>query len=152
MVPWLVPIPPSHGRDVEPGCLGLAAEGTTRLDREKGEAMKKLMLAFLLIGIVLITSTIRADDSTRESFYRECVQKKIESCERKAAHVDSEGPNLRRCGEDSVAQATFYRQNQEELVKDMMGKNIGERRAAVNHFLIKAYKKNADQVVTAAGK
>lgn len=108
--------------------------------------MKKLIVALLASGIVFASPVLWADDNSLESFYRNCIEKKIENCERKVKHMSSRGENLRKTGEQALLQANFYLENMEELVGTMVEKNIGRRLERVNHFLIKAYTDGVDGV------
>lgn len=93
----------------------------------------------ILLCVFLALSSAHSETVSKASYFRDCVNQKIEQCERKAKLIDSEGENLSCCAENALAQVKFYQQHKEELVQEMMDEQVKEKSYAVNYFLNKTY-------------
>jgi len=106
--------------------------------------MKKLMIKFLaIVGVLLAVSLTHADMSELEMYYHDCITKKIINCKRIASMENHNNPCMVQLVEMRSAQATFYRQHRKELVKEMVGSDLGKEPHKIDHFLITKFLESA---------
>jgi len=99
--------------------------------------MKKLMITVVVIvGLLLAANIAHADMSQLELYYNDCITKKIVNCERIASTKNHKSSCMVRLVEMRSAQAKFYSKHREELVKEMVARNIGTEPHKIDHFLI----------------
>lgn len=111
---------------------------------EKEGAMKKLMLIVVaIVGLILGASVAHADMSQSELYYNDHITKKIVNCERIAATKNYKNSSMVRLIEMRSAQAKFYRKHREELVKEMVARNIGTEPHKIDYFLITKFQESS---------
>ncbi len=91
------------------------------------------------VGVVLFAITAALADSTREAYYRDCIDARIEKCEQLATHAGSRGPNLQAASAEAMEQARFYRESKEALVRRMHEEAVPQKDYKIDHFLIESY-------------
>jgi len=104
------------------------------------------MIAVALCALVLISFS-RAVSATPESYYNQCLSKKIAKLERQAKKVDSVSECIRNCAKFSSLQANFFRTHREELVREMVALKVEIEPYKVDYFLIKAFFKANPKLV-----
>lgn len=73
-----------------------------------------------------------------KTFYDECIASKIAQCDRKAKIMDR--PNCSKAhAELRRTQAVFFEDRKEQLIEEMVRKNIGRDLARINAFLIESF-------------
>lgn len=104
---------------------------------EKEGAMKRLIFVIVaIVGLLLVVSLAYTDMSQLELYYNDCITKKIVNCKRIASEKNHSSPSMIRLVEMRSAQAEFYKKYREELVKEMVARNIGKERWKIDHFLV----------------
>ena len=102
--------------------------------------MRKAMIVLAFLGVIAVGYSVQADESTNlESFYAACIDQKIAQCEGKVRLAGCSSETLRSCGEDATTQLTFYAQNKQKLIAQMMTQDIGFNETKAEYFLIKAH-------------
>ena len=106
--------------------------------------MKRLMITLMAIaGLLLTASLAHADMSQLEMYYNDYITKKIVNCERIASMENHTNSCMVRLVEMRSAQAKFYREHREELVKEMVESNFGKKPHKIDHFLIGKFQESA---------
>ena len=100
--------------------------------------MKRIIITIVatVVGLLVTANIAHVDMSGLEMYYHDFITKKIVNCERIASmnnHVNSCMVSL---VEMRSAQARFYRKHREELVREMVARNIGREPHKIDHFLI----------------
>ncbi len=90
-----------------------------------------LVVAFALVA--------QAAPLYQEMFFRDCMEKKIEQCQRKSELANSERKNVSAAGVKARDQLIFYQNNKERLVNEMIRQGVPTNRHKVEYFLIKTY-------------
>ena len=103
--------------------------------------MKALLITTLAIAALLICSNLYAGDAQLETLYGNYIEKKIDTCEVKAARINAGSACVRRTAQLAQLQATFYQMHREQLVREMVTQEIGTDKHQIDHFLIKAFNK-----------
>ena len=100
--------------------------------------MKKLMITFvaIVVGLLVTASLAHADMSELEMYYHDCITEKIIACEKIASMINHTNSCMVQLVEMRSAQAKFYREHREELVKEMVESNLGKEPHKVDYFLI----------------
>lgn len=97
------------------------------------------MIILAVLSIVSVGYVVRAEESNSlEAFYAACVDQKIAQCEGKVRLAGCSSETLRSCGENATTQVTFYSQNKQKLIAEMMRQDIGLSKVKADYFLIKA--------------
>jgi hypothetical protein len=108
---------------------------------EKEGAMKKLVITIVvMVGLLLVASVFHADMTQLEAYYNECITKKIVNCQRIASMENHNNPCFNRLVKMRCCQAKFYRKHREELVREMIARNIGKKPHKIDYFLITKFK------------
>ena len=103
--------------------------------------MRELIITMLaIVGLLMAASFAHADSSHLELYYNDCISKKIFNCERIASAKNHTNPCMVRLVEMRSAQAQFYKEHREELVREMVTRNIGTEPHKIDHFLITKFK------------
>jgi hypothetical protein len=104
---------------------------------EKEGHMKELIITTVaIVGLLMVASPANANSSRLELYYNDCITKKIVNCKRIASAENHSSSSMVRLVEMRSAQAKFYRKHREELVKEMVERNIGREPHKIDHFLI----------------
>ena len=103
--------------------------------------MKSLLTIALAIAALLVCSPLYAGDVQLETLYGNYVDKKIDTCEVKAARINAGSTCVRRTAELGQLQANFYQAHREQLIREMVTQGIGTDKHQVDHFLIKSFRK-----------
>ena len=99
--------------------------------------MKKLVITIVvMVGLLLVASLAHSGMSQLEFYYNDHITKKIVNCKRIASAKNHSNPCMIRLAEMRSAQANFYRKHREELVKEMVARNIGKEPWKIDHFLV----------------
>jgi len=94
---------------------------------------------FILLCVFFSVSSAHCESAANGSYFRDCIDQKIEQCELKVNLLDSKSENLRSCAENADAQMKFYQQHKEGLVQAMIDEQVREKSYAVSYFLSKTY-------------
>ncbi|MGD8372098.1 MAG: hypothetical protein PVF76_03565 [Syntrophobacterales bacterium] len=106
--------------------------------------MKASVITMLLVAAMLLGANfVHAESGQLESYYNDCVTKKIANCKRIASTSTGKSSSMIRLVEIRTAQAKFYRNHREELVKEMVARNIGKKQYKIDYFLITKFKETA---------
>jgi hypothetical protein len=110
-------------------------------------AMKASVITMFVIAAMLLRAHfVHAEGGQLESYYNDYLTKKIANCERIASiSTGTTGKcwSKIRLVEVRAAQAKFYRQHREELVKEMVESNLGKKPHKIDHFLISKFQESA---------
>jgi len=99
--------------------------------------MKELIIATVAsIGLLMAASLTHADMSQLQFYYYDCITEKIVNCERIASMKNHKNSCMLQLVEMRSAQAKFYRSHMQELVEEMIARNIGTEPHKIDHFLI----------------
>jgi len=101
--------------------------------------MKKIWTLMLVIGIILSAAITLANPGEKESFYRDCIDRRIKNCDLKADFSNSQYEHIRQCALRSSEEAKFYRDRKEQLIQTLVQQNVEEKPYKVDYFLIQAY-------------
>jgi len=101
--------------------------------------MKKSIVLKVFAAVVLLNATLVFAQLGQEDFYNTCINKRIAECQIKASLEDTQSPNLLHLAEINRDQAAFYKDNREELIKQMLAAHLETKAHAVDHFLIKTF-------------
>ena len=105
--------------------------------------MKKLMVTAVAIAWLLLAASLsHSDMSQLELYYNDCITEKIVNCERIASMKNHKNSCMVQLVEMRSAQAKFYREHREELVKKMVVRKIGTESHKIDHFLITKFKES----------
>ena len=102
--------------------------------------MKGKVFIYFAFSLSLGFFTVHADITTRAPVYQTLIEKEIARCGHKLNLVNSRGENLRAYGRKAADQVVFYRQNKQQLVREMVEESVGMQSYRINYFLIKAFK------------
>jgi ABC-type thiamine transport system substrate-binding protein len=106
--------------------------------------MKRLLVTLVaIVGLLLAASLAQADMSQLEMYYHDYITKKIVNCHRIASMNNVESPCVVQLIEMRSAQAKFYREHREELVKEMVESDLGKKPYKVDYFLISKFQDSA---------
>lgn len=101
--------------------------------------MKTRIIFRVLAAVVLLNAAIVFAQTSREDFYNACIDKRIAECEIKASLDDTQSSHLLQLIVTNRDEAVFYKDNRDELVKQMLARNLETKTHAVDHFLIRAF-------------
>ena len=96
---------------------------------------RSLLTSIVVIGMLLTASLAFTDSSELKLYYNDCITKKIANCERIASAKNNKNPCMVRLVQMRSAQAKFYKKHREELVKEMVARNIGTEQHKIDYFL-----------------
>ena len=102
-----------------------------------------VVLVIILSGMLLAASIANADNSQLELYYNDCITKKIANCERIASAKNHKSPCMVRLVVMRSAQAKFYKKHREEIVKEMVARNIGKEPHKIDYFLITKFQESS---------
>ena len=74
-----------------------------------------------------------------EQFYSECINSKIAQCEHEAEKINADAHCNKHHYEVMRAQAIFFDDRKEELVRAMLDRNLGPNVEAVDNFLLNCF-------------
>lgn len=102
--------------------------------------MKKISIAIVSVCTMLVLASFsQANNLILESYYKDCITKKVAKCERIAAMINSKSECIRRCAKINSLKTKFFKNNKDELVHAMVTQNVGMKPYKVDYFLIKAF-------------
>ncbi|SHF99866.1 hypothetical protein SAMN02745206_03078 [Desulfacinum infernum DSM 9756] len=101
------------------------------------------LIILLALGLTVIPAASASGDPSRDAYYRNCVDKRIENCERKAAYSGCSGDHMRECAENAGKEAAFLKANKEKLTREMKADGVEPVEYKVNYRLIRAYTGNS---------
>ncbi|SMC23314.1 hypothetical protein SAMN02746041_01690 [Desulfacinum hydrothermale DSM 13146] len=102
--------------------------------------MKRTTLVILLaVGMMLLPMSLAFGGSAQDAYYRECVDKRIANCNRKANLAHSVGCHLRECARKAQEEAAYLKANRERLIREMKADNVETVEYKVNYRLIRAF-------------
>ncbi len=105
--------------------------------------MKKLLITIVvMVGLLLAASVFHADMAQLEAYYNEYITNKIVNCQRIASMENHNNPCFNRLIKMRCCQAKFYRKHREELVKEMIARNIGKKPHKIDYFLVTKFKES----------
>lgn len=105
--------------------------------------MKKVVITIVvMVGLLLAASVFHADMTQLEAYYNECITKKIVDCQRIASMENHNNPCFNRLVKMRCCQAKFYGKHREELVKEMIARNIGTKPHKIDYFLVTKFKES----------
>jgi len=105
--------------------------------------MKELIITTVaIVGLLMADSLANADSSPLEFYYNDCITKKIVNCERIASMKNHKNSCMVRLVEMRSAQAKFYREHREELVKEMVESDLGKKPHKIDYFLISKFQES----------
>lgn len=110
--------------------------------------MKKSIVLTVTVAAVLLHVTLVLAQTGHEDFYNTCIDKRIAECNVKASLDKTRSLNLLRLVALNQGEAAFYRDNRDQLVKEMTAARVETKAHAVDHFLINAF--FAEHEVTAS--
>ncbi len=93
----------------------------------------------VLLTTLVVASFSYADTTTKESYYGDCISKKIAQCELVASMGGGTPASVKRCAEIRRLQADFYKAHRDELVAEMVRRNIAPEPYKVDYFLTTAF-------------
>ncbi|MBC7357097.1 MAG: hypothetical protein H5U10_01020 [Desulfacinum sp.] len=102
------------------------------------------LIILLALGLTVIPALWVRGDSSPDDSYRDCVDKRIENCERKASYSDCSGSHVRDCAETARKEAAFLKANKEKLIREMKADGVEPVEYKVNYRLIRAFSENSD--------
>jgi hypothetical protein len=106
--------------------------------------MKASVITIMLVAAMLLGANfVHAERSQLESYYIDCITKKIVNCERIASAKNHKSPYMVRLVEMRAAQARFYRKHREELAKEMVARSIGTEQYKIDYFLTTNFQESA---------
>lgn len=94
-------------------------------------------LTFAVGNLSMVCANAEEDDS----FYRDSIERRIDQCEQNRQLLQSKSENLRIYGKKKDKEARFYHENRENLIEEMIRKQVPKKSGSVQHFLIKASQK-----------
>jgi len=110
---------------------------------EKEGAMKRLIFTIVaIVGLLLVATLAHADMSQLELYYNDCITEKIVNCERIASMKNHKNSCMVQLVEMRSAQAKFYRKHRKELVKEMVGNDLGKKPHRIDYFLISKFQES----------
>lgn len=74
-----------------------------------------------------------------ESFYDYCIDSKVDRCLLQASRKHSRSEEIRKSAERAQRQADFYRMHKDELIREMVDRDIGFQQHQVDYFLNKSF-------------
>lgn len=107
---------------------------------EKEGAMKELIITTVAVfGLLMAASLTDAESSRLELYYNGCITQKIVNCKRIASDKNHTNSRMIRLVEMRTAEAQFYKEHREELVREMIRLDVGKEPYKINYFLIKQF-------------
>jgi ABC-type thiamine transport system substrate-binding protein len=111
---------------------------------EKEMDVKRLIFTIVaIVGLLLVASFARADMSELEMYYHDHITRKIINCETIASMENHTNSCMVQLIEMRSAQANFYRKHRNELVKEMVGSDLGKEPHKIDYFLISKFQDSA---------
>ena len=96
-----------------------------------------IIAAFLAIFVAISFSS--ADTTRGEQYYNDCITKKIAQCEVVSSMASWTPASVKRCAEIRRLQADFYRTHRDELIAEMVRRNIAPEPYKVDYFLTTSF-------------
>jgi hypothetical protein len=102
--------------------------------------MKKtfaIIFMVTILGLFGAHSAMSLDTKTTEleSFYGNYIDRHISRCESKSARINSKSEHIRHEAALHTLMGAFFRDHRDELVKEMIAKDIGTKKHQVDYYL-----------------
>ena len=102
--------------------------------------MKTTLVTFLVISLITLFGfkSAMASDTRKSdlaSIYAAGIDSHISRCETKAARINSTSENIRKEAAMRSAMGTFFKNNKEELINEMISEGIGTKKYKIDYFL-----------------
>jgi hypothetical protein len=79
------------------------------------------------------------------SYYGDCIDQKIEQCERKADFIDCMSDPLRKWARMNKLKAKYFKENKKELINEMVAQDLGQKQYKTDYFLNKSFSNHYDR-------
>jgi hypothetical protein len=100
----------------------------------------KIGAVILSTLVLLICSfSVSAQDISKESCYRSCVDKALNKFERKTANIESQRPAIKRDAAVATLKAGFIKSHKDQLIQQMCSQNLDTNQADVDYFLTTSF-------------
>ncbi len=101
----------------------------------------RFIMSVGMIGMALVMAAATAFGGSaaadrQRSYYRDCIQGEIGSCNPKMKLATSRSEHLRTYGDRAVQKEAFLRKNSDALVEEMVIRNVTMRPHAVHQYLL----------------
>jgi hypothetical protein len=98
-----------------------------------------LILIVMASSLLLTQARLSAEDTRTRAFYESCIDQVISKWERQAILSDERSERIRQDAAMACLKAGFYRTHKEPLLSQMVAMDLGEKKAAVDCFLVKSF-------------
>ena len=105
--------------------------------------MRTVRAILILVCVALASPPVWSGSGEPDTVYGNLIDRKIERCEQKAKLLEAQVGNLKGTCDVARAQASYYREQREQLIQEMKEKNVGNSPTKANVLLIEAYKGHA---------
>jgi hypothetical protein len=98
-----------------------------------------MIVGVIGLALVIAAATALGGSSAvdrKRSYFRDCIQSEIDSCNPKMKLATSRSEHLRTYGDRAVQKEAFLRKNSETLVEEMVIRNVTMRPHAVHQYLL----------------
>jgi hypothetical protein len=106
---------------------------------KKEDFMKVLTVTIAALSILMASYSVYAQDAQKESYFGDCVDRFIASCEHKASMMDSDSTNIQRDAAIASMKAAFYKSHKEELINQMLAQDLDTSRGDADYFLVRSF-------------
>jgi hypothetical protein len=89
--------------------------------------------------LLIVSFSVSAQDISKESFYRSCVDKALNKFERKTANIESERPAIKRDAAVATLKVEFIKSHKDQLIQQMCSQNLDTNQADVDYFLTTSF-------------
>jgi len=100
---------------------------------------KTFAIFFMVIFLTLFGAHLAMSFDTKttelESLYRNYIDGHISRCESKSARINSKSEHIRNEAALHTLMGAFFRDHKDELVKEMIAKDIGTKKHQVDYYL-----------------
>jgi hypothetical protein len=93
----------------------------------------------VFLAAFVVTSLSYADTTTSKSYYNDSISNKIAQCEQFVERAKGTPVSIERDAKIRRLQAEFYKTHREELVREMVRRNIALKPYRVDYFLTTAF-------------
>jgi len=102
--------------------------------------MKKIFVIFSIVILLTLFgahSAMSLDTKTTDSvsLYGNYIDRHISRCESKAARINSKSDHIRHEAAVHTLMGAFFRDQRDELIKEMIAKDIGTKKHQVDYYL-----------------
>lgn len=111
----------------------------TFVAKGKMDVKKIMSMIAVVLCVLVVINFSQAASTAQESYYNQCISKRIADLERQAKMVDCGSECFKYCGKFKSLQAKFYKKHREELVREMVTQDVGMEQYKVDYYLIKAF-------------